>query len=191
MKTKNIWITSDTHYSHKNITGPEVSNWTSGYRNFLSINEMNAALVNGINKYVKENDVLYHLGDWSFGGAHNIKTFRDFIVCKNIHLIRGNHDQHIYDKLIEYQNEIFNPLSLFSSVQDVCNVIIHNKKFFFSHYAHRVWNGSHKNVLHCYGHSHGTIPNYEKSMDVGIDVAFKMFGEYRPFNIKEVIKILN
>lgn len=188
---KNVWITSDTHYSHKNITGPEVSNWESGYRNFSSIEEMNKTLVDGINKYVKEDDVLYHLGDWSFGGAHNIKKFRDSISCKNIHLILGNHDQHIVDKTVDYQEISFNPLDLFSSVQSTLDVTIHNSKFFFSHYAHRVWNGSHKGVLHCYGHSHGTIPDYEKSMDIGMDVAYKLFGEYRPFNMKEVVKLLN
>ncbi len=44
---------------------------------------------------VKPNDIIYHLGDWSFGGHENIKIFRNRIKCKNIHLILGNHDHHI------------------------------------------------------------------------------------------------
>lgn len=33
--------------------------------------------------------------------------------------------------------------------------------------------------------------NYGKSMDIGIDVAYKLFGEYRPFSIDEIISILD
>ena len=186
----NIWITSDTHFGHTNIVGPKVSSWSNGYRNFDSLHQMNMALVEGINKYVKEDDILYHLGDWSFGGAQNIKHFRDYIICKNIHLILGNHDQHIIDKDIPFNGGTFNPIDLFSSVQDVKTISIGKMKIFLSHYSHRVWLGSHKGVIHLYGHSHSSIPDYGKSMDVGVDVAFKMFGEYRPFNISDINRIM-
>jgi len=58
-------------------------------------------LVNNINKTVGENDILFCLGDWSFGNykngenISNIRKFRDQLICKNIHLILGNHDHHI------------------------------------------------------------------------------------------------
>ena len=187
----NIWITSDTHFGHTNIAGPKISNWSSGYRDFNSVHEMNMALVDGINKYVKEDDILYHLGDWSFGGVHNILQFRNYIVCKNVHLILGNHDQHIVDKEIKYHDTSFNPIELFLSVQDVLTLDIGKTKLFLSHYSHRVWLGSHKGVIHLYGHSHGSIPDYGKSMDVGVDVAFKKFGEYRPFNIGDITNIMS
>ena len=151
---------------------------------------MNKSLIDGINKYVKEDDILYHLGDWSFGGIHNIKLFRDSIVCKNIHLILGNHDQHIVDKEVKFFDDSFNPVGLFSSVQDVLHLEIGKTKLFLSHYSHRVWNGSHKGIIHLYGHSHGSIPDFGRSMDVGVDVAYKMFGEYRPFNIGDIMRIM-
>jgi calcineurin-like phosphoesterase family protein len=187
----NIWFTSDTHFGHKNITGASVSNWKDGYRTFNSIHQMNTDLIEGINKYVKEDDILYHLGDWSFGGVHNILHFRNSIICKNVHLILGNHDQHIIDKEIKYLDESFNPLELFSSVQDVLTLSIGKTKLFLSHYSHRVWLGSHKGVIHLYGHSHGSIPDYGKSMDVGVDVAYKVFGEYRPFNIGDITNTMS
>jgi calcineurin-like phosphoesterase family protein len=187
----NIFFTSDSHFGHTNIAGPKVSNWRSGYRDFNSVHEMNMALVEGINKYVKEDDILYHLGDWSFGGVHNILQFRNYIVCQNIHLILGNHDQHITDKEIKYHDTSFNPIQLFSSVQDVLHLKLGKTELFLSHYSHRVWLGSHKGVIHLYGHSHGSIPDYGKSMDVGVDVAFKKFGEYRPFNIGDITNIMS
>ena len=187
----NIWFTSDSHFGHTNIAGPKISTWSSGYRDFNSVHEMNMALVDGINKYVKEDDILYHLGDWSFGGVQNIFQFRNYIICKNIHLILGNHDQHIIDKEIKYHDTKFNPVELFSSVQDVLTLELGKTKLFLSHYSHRVWLGSHKGVIHLYGHSHGNIPDYGKSMDVGVDVAFKKFGEYRPFNIGDITNIMS
>ena len=186
----NIWFTSDTHYGHTNIAGESVSRWQRGYRDFGSVWEMNESLIESINKYVKEDDILYHLGDWSFGGIHNIKLFRDSIICQNIHLILGNHDEHIVDKEVKFHDSSFNPIELFSSVQDVLHLEIGKTKIFLSHYSHRVWNGSHKGVIHLYGHSHGSIPDFGRSMDVGVDVAYKMFGEYRPFNIGDITRIM-
>lgn len=188
---KNIWFTSDTHFGHTNIAGPKISRWSSGYRDFNSLHEMNMVIVDGINKYVKEDDILYHLGDWSFGGIHNILQFRNLIACKNIHLILGNHDQHIVDKEVKYHDTSFNPIELFSSVQDVLTLSIGKTKLFLSHYSHRILPGSHKGVIHLYGHSHGSITDYGKSMDVGVDVAFKKFGEYRPFNIGDITNIIS
>jgi calcineurin-like phosphoesterase family protein len=100
--SQNIFFTSDTHYNHKNICRG-VSNWKdingnvpiNQTRNFQSLEEMNDNIVNAINSKVKENDILFHLGDWSFGGINNIYEFRKKIKCKNIHLILGNHDHHI------------------------------------------------------------------------------------------------
>ena len=72
---------SDTHFSHKNICRG-VSTWESGFRDFSSLNEMDSCLINNINKHVSANDILYHLGDFAFGGYDNIRQFRDMINCK-------------------------------------------------------------------------------------------------------------
>jgi calcineurin-like phosphoesterase family protein len=149
-----IWITSDTHFGHKNIAGKNISNWKSGYRDFDSLDEMNKCLVVTINKYVKWDDELWHIGDWSFGGENNVKRFRDQLNVQNIHIIKGNHDQHI-DKNRE----------LFSSIQTY-------------------WEGQ-------LGHAKFVLFPYGKSMDVGIDSAYKLFGEYKPFSINEIMDILD
>jgi len=97
-----IFFTSDTHYGHTNICRG-VSKWKDfngnvpikQTRDFNTLEDMNDAIVKSINSVVGENDILFHLGDWSFGGFENIAEFRSRIVCKNIHLILGNHDHHI------------------------------------------------------------------------------------------------
>jgi calcineurin-like phosphoesterase family protein len=176
-----IHFSSDFHFGHTNIAGPKVSNWIKGFRDFDSVHEMNKTLIQSINKYVKPEDVLYFLGDFAFGGHTNIPSYRHSLQVQTIHLLRGNHDGHI-DK---YQK-------LFTSIHDV--LWCKDKKdypIFMSHYSHRVWEGSHKGYIHLYGHSHDSIPDYGKSMDVGVDTAYRLTGEYRPFSIDEIIKIMD
>lgn len=179
---KNIWLTSDTHFGHKNIAGPSVSNWSGGWRDFDNVHDMNVCLTSTINKYVKWDDELWHLGDWSFGGADNIKKFRDQLDVRTIHIIKGNHDQHI-DKNKE----------LFSSVNNYWEGQLGHAYFVLFHYSLRVWHHNNKGTYHCYGHSHNSLEDKPlgKSMDVGVDSAYTLTGEYRPFSIEEITKILD
>jgi calcineurin-like phosphoesterase family protein len=74
---------------------PDGSVPESQTRNFETLDKMNSAIVNNINDLVGQDDVLIHLGDWSFGGFENIEEFYNRLICKNIHLVLGNHDHHI------------------------------------------------------------------------------------------------
>lgn len=173
------FFTSDTHYQHKNITGAAVSAWKSGYRNFNTIPEMNDALVAGINDMVGEDDVLYHLGDWSFGGHQFVDEFRHRIKCKNIHLILGNHDGHI--KGIHSDKR-----KLFASVHDRLELMYHGYNFILDHYPIDVWDRKHQGSYHLYGHVHGTLPDRgNRSMDIGVDT-----NGMKPYHIDEIIERL-
>jgi len=210
-----IFFTSDTHYGHTNICRG-VSTWPDTYstRDFNTVEEMNQTIIDSINKYVGEDDVLYHLGDWTFGGIDNIWEFRKQIKCKNVHLILGNHDQHIAKnkkmrnvfiqfnsgRIVDIENstsdwdEVVEAQDLFTSVNQVLNVKINSQpkcEVFLSHYSHRVWDRSHEGVIHLYGHSHNSIDNnYGKSMDVGMDAIYALKGEYRPISIEEILDIM-
>ena len=63
---RNLFFSSDFHLGHENIAGPKVSNWSSGYRNFDSVHEMNRTIIDNINKMVGPQDELYFLGDFCF-----------------------------------------------------------------------------------------------------------------------------
>lgn len=194
----NKWLTSDTHYGHTNIV-EGVSQWIDKgvCRKFKTLEEHNEELIAGINKYVDHDDTLYHMGDWSFGGFQNIWEFYKRINCNNIHLILGNHDHHIAN------NKHLGPFEgyaqdLFKSVSRVLYKTMGGEDFVLCHYAMRTWDKAHKGSIMLYGHSHGSLPDYKtpdskdayKTMDVGIDVAYQMFGEYRPFHLDEILKIM-
>lgn len=192
---QNIWFTSDTHFGHKNIVRGTTS-WDTftegsshqGVRDFDTLEEHNYALIKSINSLVQPNDILYHLGDWSFGGHENIKKFREQLNCQNIHLVFGNHDQHITPIDSPYRG-------LFASCNYVLELsmkvdrkygIVGKQKIFLSHYGHRVWNKSHHGAIHLYGHSHGTLPMYGKSMDVGVDT-----NSLYPYHLDEIMDIMS
>ncbi len=80
-KGQRLWFTSDTHYNHANICSA-TTKWTDPVtcREFKTLEHMNATLVNNINEFVGQDDILFHLGDWSFGGFEQIEIFRKQIA---------------------------------------------------------------------------------------------------------------
>jgi len=186
----NVWITSDTHYSHKNICRG-VTAWrtkegeipVSQTRDFATIEKMNSSIVNNINEVVGQDDMLIHLGDWSFGGFEQVREFWDRIICKNIHLVLGNHDHHI-------ENNRDGSQGLFKSVSHYNTLEIGQFKFRLMHYPISSWDGLGKGVMHLHGHCH--LPNNLKlskgqRMDVGMDG----HTEFRPYNVyREVVPLL-
>jgi len=186
----NVWITSDTHYSHKNICRG-VTAWrtkegeipVSQTRDFATIEKMNSSIVNNINEVVGQDDMLIHLGDWSFGGFEQVREFWDRIICKNIHLVLGNHDHHI-------ENNRDGSQGIFKSVSHYNTLEIGQFKFRLMHYPISSWDGLGKGVMHLHGHCH--LPNNLKlskgqRMDVGMDG----HTEFRPYNVyREVVPLL-
>jgi len=161
-----VWFTSDTHFYHANII--RFCN-----RPFKSVGEMNDVLIANWNGLVAPRDTVYHLGDFSMGDG--FRVFRR--LNGNICLIKGNHDK---DKWLRDMP--------FGWVKDVYFLKAGkraNKWLWLSHYAHRRWPNAHHGSLHLYGHSHGELPGFGRSMDVGVD-AFN----FEPVHLDEVIKIL-
>jgi calcineurin-like phosphoesterase family protein len=187
----NVYVTSDTHFSHKNICRG-VTNWrlpngevpVEQTRDFATIEKMNTAIVNNINQVVGQDDILIHLGDWSFGGFEQTREFWDRLVCKNIHLIIGNHDHHI-DRNRDGSQGLFQSVSHYNTLE------IGDYKFQLMHYPISSWDGLNKGVMHLHGHCH--LPTNKrfgvgKRMDVGMDG----HPEFRPYNlIREVVPLLN
>jgi calcineurin-like phosphoesterase family protein len=179
-KGQKLWFTSDTHFNHANIcsatTTWNINNGPTGsnFREFKSLEAMNDRLVEGINASVGQDDILFHLGDWSFGGFDSIRQFRNRLVCKNIHLILGNHDQHIARNKDGVQE-------IFTSVHNVLDLVVKwnvgtpmqdEAKFMLMHFPIASWDNLARGVIHLHGHVH--LPPHRrigpgKMMDVGVD----------------------
>ena len=189
LTTGNVWITSDTHYHHTNICRG-ITNWrtqdgkipVNSTRDYFSMDQMNDVIVDKINSKVGQDDTLIHLGDVAFGGFDKIGQFLDRLVCKNIHLVLGNHDQHIKNNRSDIQGK-------FLSVNHYSEVQIDGVNFVLCHYPLQSWNGLNKGVIHLHGHVH--LPENRKfgngkRMDVGVDG-----NGMDPYNIDDIIKMMN
>jgi calcineurin-like phosphoesterase family protein len=190
-KLPEVWIFSDPHYNHKNICRG-TTNWRTldgeipieQTRDFTTLEKMNEAILKGINENVGQDDILICLGDWSFGGFESIEEFRNRIICRNIHLVLGNHDHHIERNREDIQR-------LFTSVSHYETLIIYKKTFRLFHYPIQSWNGMNEGDIHLHGHVH--LPQnikfgQGKKMDVGIDG----HPEFRPYNVmREIVPIMD
>jgi calcineurin-like phosphoesterase family protein len=180
-----LYFTSDTHYNHTNICRG-VTRWTDAEditRDFKTLDQMNDRIVAGINTEVGENDILFHLGDWSFGGFESISKFRNRINCKNIHLILGNHDHHIERDREDIRR-------LFTSVNQYVELEVNKQhNFVLMHYPIMSWNKMNDGVIHLHGHVH--LPpdrriGKGKMMDVGVDG-----NGLDPISLNKVLTLMN
>jgi len=82
---RNIWVTSDTHFNHTNII-------QYCGRPFGNSELMNECLIENWNSVVKDQDIVYHLGDVYMGGDRQ-ETYHLLSQLKGRkRLILGNHD---------------------------------------------------------------------------------------------------
>jgi calcineurin-like phosphoesterase family protein len=156
---------------------------------------MNDTLVNNLNAVVGEDDILFHLGDWSFGGFEMIQEFREQIKCKNIHLILGNHDHHIESDKEGVQGlfaSVNNYLRLELTIPNTAGLInakaVIKKTLIMCHYPIASWHDMNRGVIQLHGHVH-LGPDQKlhegKAMDVGVDG-----NSMKPYSIESILTIM-
>lgn len=206
---RKLWWTADIHHFHTNICYGE-SRWDNKEKNcrkFDTTKEMSRHMISQINKYVGQEDLLFFLGDWSFGGIDNVWNLRKQLLVQDIIFILGNHDQHIVKNRIlpncHYQdmadNKIIvldgkddlypvNAKDLFTEVHDYLEITVNGRTVMMFHRPIEDFHDQRGRVIHLHGHSHGNCPKKERRLDVGIDNAYLLFGEYRPFSWEDILK---
>ena len=102
-KSDNIWFISDTHFYHANIIRYCNRPWNNGKDDAGNIvvtednvEQMNNEMVRRWNSIVSKDDIVWHLGDFSFGGKENLEKIFPQLNGK-INLVMGNHDHYKID----------------------------------------------------------------------------------------------
>jgi calcineurin-like phosphoesterase family protein len=145
---RNAFFTADTHFNHANII-------SYCQRPFASVEEMNEALIAKWNARVGQGDLVYHLGDLAWGDWNPILSR----LNGDIILIRGGHDKKSEEK---FAGRLLHKA-------DLMDIVIEGYALVLCHYCLRVWNKSHYDSWHLFGHSHGRLAAIGKSLDVGVD----------------------
>ncbi|MEM2159347.1 MAG: metallophosphoesterase family protein [Candidatus Nitrosotenuis sp.] len=166
------FFSADLHAFHRNII-------KYARRPFNSVEEMNETILKNWNSRVKSGDNVYIIGDVSFGHPDETESFIKKLNG-NLFLVKGNHDRVLRGSLTRH----------FEWVKDLAEITVPDvdhprgkQKIVMCHYAMKVWNQSHYGSWHCYGHSHGTLPDDPNSlsMDVGVDC-----NNFFPFSYEEI-----
>ena len=131
-----IWLTSDTHFCHKNILKYED-------RPFSDTEVMNTELIRRWNEVVAPEDTVIHLGDVALGPADR---FYPLVGALNGHkvLVTGNHDM----KPLHWYNE-----HGFDVVYEhMVMLYARDRKILLTHIPRFVYGENYD--LHFYGHVH-------------------------------------
>ena len=126
-------------FGHKNIIQYE-------NRPFKDVQEMDQELIKVWNEKVKDDDLVYILGDFSFYNGEETNNILNQLKGKKI-LIIGNHDcKFLKDK--KFNRELFEEIVERKSIK-------RNKtKIYMSHFPMADWNNREQGSIHFYGHIH-------------------------------------
>lgn len=175
-----VFFTSDTHWGHGNII-------KFCDRPFKDVEEMNYKLIENWNKKVPQDGLVFHLGDFAWGGSDMWKNIRQQLNGEII-LIKGNHDQKNMSSTAEQT------LFKYSAWQMLIEV--EGRKVLLNHFPFLCYAGVYRDpkglVYSLYGHVHSgpgkkgediprLIHTFPTQFDVGVDN-----NDYEPISWYEV-----
>jgi calcineurin-like phosphoesterase family protein len=200
-----VWFVSDTHLFHNKSFVWEVRGHTSpeDHTNFV---------IGKINELVKEDDILFHLGDITLNCTE--EQFEDTIKqirCRSVYLLWGNHNSPSW-KI--YQREVAQSLKRLTQnytsasvdgwhkedefevypfryknlvfLGNYVEVILNGQYIVLTHYPIHSWNNMNKGTWHLFGHMHcKNSPTNGRRLDVGWD------GYKKPLSFEEVKEIMD
>lgn len=158
-----VWFTSDLHFWHKNIC--KYCN-----RPYNTVEEMNQGIIDNWNSVVKEDDIVYLLGDMGFCGIEKLRVLMSQLKG-HIRLVQGNHDSDkVVNRLIEEE--------LIEEVATLCYITIigdeecPDQDLTLCHFPMIDWYNKEKGAWMIHGHQH-QLPNTPSCSfahwDVGLD----------------------
>ena len=160
--TNRVFVTSDTHFGHANII-----KYCS--RPFASANEMDAAMIARWNARVRDDDVVFHLGDFAFAREDRILAILEQLQFEELIIVPGNHDKEL---LNIPRDRIPNGVTIMNDLHE----FNHDGKMFVTcHFPMEEWNKCHKGSIHLHGHTHNNSGHHKtaripRRYDIGVDM---------------------
>lgn len=175
----NVYFTSDLHFGHKNIIRFD-------NRPFISVEEMDETLICNWNKKVKNDDLVYILGDISWYNDEKTCEIFSGLNGRKI-LIKGNHDR-VHGNIKNY----------FEEITDYKEINLDGKHITLCHYPIVFFNRHHYGAFMFYGHVHNShewqmTENYKYELQQ-LDISCNMFNvgtmvhNYEPVSFEEIVK---
>lgn len=167
------YFTSDLHFFHKNICK------FTDRKLVTSQEDHEQWLVDIWNSRIENEDLVYILGDISFGKYDQTKWLLARLKGQKI-VIKGNHDNEQHLNRLKHEGIILS-WKLYDEVE------IQGSKACLMHYPIASWNRQHYGSYMLHGHSHGMYQGQGKILDVGIDSAYNIFGRHKLFSDEDIV----
>ena len=175
-----IYFTADLHFGCAKLVD-------ATRPGFLDVEEHDNELVYQINSMVGRNDRLVIVGDFCHSKPGR---YRPRITCRHIDFILGNHDSEAKIRNV-FGGNVWQQRMIKLTTGD---------KVWCSHYPTCFWDMCHWGAYHAYGHIHYNpiresmmdrgMPG-RRSMDVSVDAAKRLLGDWRPFSEIEFLYLLD
>ena len=187
------FLTSDFHFFHHNICGPE--GFCATRQHFKDVDEMNEAIITNFNNVVTDEDTVYHLGDMCMN-AKPAKLFDVLSELKGtIYLVKGNHCN---TRMLNYitnpsRNPVLKSTGDYKFHAIPMGTIIKQDgiQYYLTHYPQGLGQQRRKIRNFC-GHIHDTAAREANVLNVGVDspeIGDRPFGE--PVLLEEAIALLD
>lgn len=176
-----IWLTSDTHFSHRNII-------KYCDRPFTSVEEMDKAMTDNWNSVVSKEDTVYHLGDFALPDRRIYTTQNDQdqrveniiqSLNGNIIIVFGSHDKQAFNNRHTFSYYYFKNTIVDLNINGV-NVIM-------GHCPMLSWEKRTHGSIHFFGHVHSgpraPFLCQQNSYDCGVDN-----NEFKPILFEEAVQ---
>lgn len=164
-----LYFTSDTHFFHKDLLG--MSDFAP--RPFLSVEDMNQAIIDHWNAKVGPDDIVYHLGDIALYFVRPERDAQaailDVLNQLNGHLvlIKGNHDNRALFKYLEQHNYTYGGRPKFEFHDVGALIKVNHRQYYMTHYPMMM--GIVKQIINLHGHIHHYAVYVKENINVGVD----------------------
>jgi calcineurin-like phosphoesterase family protein len=175
-----IFVTSDTHFGHKNLVFNFNSSPHKGF--FDTLEDFDEAMISAWNSQVTNEDTVYHLGDFAICGVTRQKEVLERLNG-NLILVKGNHDS---DKVFPDSPNLLDKTFNFGGKK---------KQVIMCHFPFQVWNNKERGSYHLHGHLHGAeLDSFSKGIrrfDVGMCAESLRSGwRFKLHNLEELLNML-
>jgi calcineurin-like phosphoesterase family protein len=188
LNSKQIWVGSDFHFHHD-------KDFIFVPRGFSNVAEHDNWILNDINTLIKQDDILFFLGDGMLNARndHDFEQWFNRIICQNIYYVWGNHEGPSYAfykrKLVEKFGKDAEDFEVYpfkiNNITFVGNYLeaeVLHQVATMTHFPFSLWNKSHRGTINLSGHSHSnnlaTQPSTKlgKVLDCGVDICQKYWS---------------
>lgn len=172
------YMTSDLHFHHKNICS-----FTDRHA-VVDQEHHTEWLIDMWNSTVKQNDKIYHLGDFSFASKYDDVAY----VVKKLHgqklFLKGNHDR---SKTLEQLKAEY----LIQNWYHYEEIKLAGTTACLFHFPIASWHKQSYGSVMLHGHSHGAFTEGKgKILDVGLDSSFNLYGNHKFFTEDNIIEYM-